>query len=33
MTPKGFKGGSIVRDRIDFGGGQGADRDGHRYMD
>ena len=30
MTPKGFKGGTIIKDHIDFGGGKGADLDGQR---
>ena len=30
MTPRGFKDGTILRDHIDFGGGRGADREGHR---
>jgi hypothetical protein len=30
MTPRGFKGGSILKDHIDFGGGKGADKEGHR---
>ena len=32
MTPKGFKGGTIIRDHIDFGGGKGADLDGERNV-
>jgi hypothetical protein len=31
MTPKGFKGGTILSDRIDFGGGKGADAAGERF--
>ena len=30
MTPKGFKGGTIIKDHVDFGGGKGADLDGER---
>jgi len=31
MTPRGFKGGTIIQDHIDFGGGKGADADGERH--
>ena len=30
MTPRGFKGGTILQDHIDFGGGKGADKEGYR---